>query len=68
MEYHMNDELQVYRGKDYVISKYITIHQPTLNEICDMGESKYYQMVYNLTGTPQSMKAQLWKMGIDYTE
>ena len=68
MEYNMNDELQVYRGKDYVISKYITIHQPTLNEICDMGESKYYQMVYNLTATPQSMKAQLWKMGIDYTE
>ena len=64
----MNDELQVYRGEDYVISKYITIHQPTLNEICDMGESKYYQMVYNLTATPQSMKAQLWKMGIDYTE
>lgn len=68
MEYNMNDELQVYRGKDYVISKYITIHQPTLNEICDMGESKYYQMVYNFTATPQSMKAQLWKMGIDYTE
>ena len=68
MNYGLNDELQIYRGKDFIVSKHIVIHQPTLDEICDMGESKYYQMVYNFTSTPQSLKAQLWKMGIDYTE
>lgn len=63
----INDELKIYRGEDYVVSNYIKIHQPTLNEICDYGERDYYFMVYNLTATPQSMKVQLWDMGIDYT-
>ena len=63
----INDELKIYRGEDYVVSNYIKIHQPTLNEICDYGERDYYSMVYNLTATPQSMKVQLWDMGVDYT-
>lgn len=66
-EYFDNDELKIYRGEDFVISKYITIHQPTLGEICDFGENKYFNMIYNIVATPQSMKGQLWKMGIDYT-
>lgn len=65
-----NDELKIYRGEDFVISKHIKIHQPTLNEICDFGEHNYYSLVYNFTATPQSMKSQLWDMNpsIDYTE
>lgn len=68
-EYFDNDELKIYRGEDFIISKYIVIHQPTLGEICDFGERKYYSMIYNFTATPQSMKAQLWCMqpSIDYT-
>ncbi len=63
-----NDELKIYRGEDYVISQKIIIHQPSLSEICDYGEREYYSMIYQLTATPQSMKVQLWDMGIDYTE
>lgn len=63
-----NDELKIYRGEDYVISQHITIHQPSLSEICDYGEREYYSMIYQLTATPQSMKVQLWDMGIDYTK
>lgn len=63
-----NDELKVYRGEDFIVSKYITIHQPTLNEICNYGEQNYYSMIYQLTATPQSMKVQLWDIGIDYTK
>lgn len=63
-----NDELKIYRGEDFVVSDYITIHQPTLDEICRYGEREYYSMVYQLTSTPQSMKAQLWDMGVDYTK
>lgn len=66
-EYFDNDELKIYRGEDYIISKHIKIHQPTLGEICDYGEKKYYSTVYNITATPQSMKAQLWQAGVDYT-
>ena len=67
-QYLKNDELKIYRGEDFVVSKYIRLHQPTLGEICDYGEQEYYSMIYNLTATPQSLKVQLWDMGIDYTE
>lgn len=63
-----NDELKIYRGNDFVVSKYIKLHQPTLGEICEYGEHDYYSMIYNFTATPQSLKVQLWDMGIDYTE
>ena len=66
-EYFENDELQIYRGKDFVVSNHIKIHQPTLDEICEYGERSYYSMIYNFVATPQSMKAQLWNAGIDYT-
>lgn len=62
-----NDELRIYRGEDYTVSKNIVIHQPTLDEICRYGEQDYYSMVYQLTATPQQLKVQLWDMGIDYT-
>jgi len=62
-----NDELKIYRGKDFVISKYIKIHHATLDEICEYGEKDYYSMMYQLTATPQSMKVQLWDAEIDYT-
>lgn len=62
-----NDELRIYRGEDYKISKHIVLHQPTLDEIERYGEQDYYSMLYQLTATPQSMKAQLWDMGVDYT-
>ena len=67
-QYYRNDELKIYRGEDFVVSKHIVLHQPTLNEICDYGERDYYSMIYNFTATPQFLKVQLWDMGIDYTE
>ena len=63
----VSDELKLYRGEDFVVSKHIVIHQPTLSEICDYGEREYYSMIYQLTATPQSMKFQLWDGGVDYT-
>lgn len=63
-----NDELKIYRGEDFIVSKYIKIHQPSINEICEYGERKYYQMVHHLTATPQSIKWQLWDVfHTDYT-
>ena len=69
-QYYRNDELKIYRGEDFIVSKHIHIHQPTLDEICNYGEREYYSMIYNLTATPQSFKVQLWDMtpSIDYTE
>lgn len=69
-QYYRNDELKIYRGEDFVVSKHIRIHQPTLDEICSYGEREYYSMIYNFTATPQTFKVQLWDMtpSVDYTE
>lgn len=63
-----NDELQIYRGKDFVINNNIVIHQPTLDEICDWGEGKYFSFIHTFTATPTDMKYQLHKVGVDWNE
>lgn len=63
-----NDELQIYRGKDYVINEHIIIHQPTIDEICDWGEEKYFSFVYSFTATPTDRKYQLSLAGVDWND
>ena len=67
MKEFIDDELLIYRGKDYNLAPGITIRQPTLNEICDYGERAYWNMIYTLTSTGADLKFQLDDMGIDYT-
>lgn len=62
------DDLKLYFGDDYVINEHITVHQPTIGEIVEMGEERYYGMIYTLTAIPSDMKAALYDMGIDYEE
>lgn len=62
-----NDELKIYRGDDFFVQKNITIHQPTLDEICNYGEQQYWSMIYTLTSVGADMKFQLFDMGVDYT-
>lgn len=61
-----NDNLQVYRGEDYIINDYIKIHQCSLGEICDFGEQEYFSMINTFTATPTDMKYQLSLQGIDW--
>lgn len=62
------DELSIYRGQDYKISDHITVHQPTLEEICNYGELKYFNMIYTLTSVGADLKWQLDEIGVDYTK
>lgn len=55
----MIDELQLFKGQDYVINDHITIKQPTLGQICDYGERDYYSMIFMLCATPSDYKVQL---------
>lgn len=63
-----NDELQIYRGKDFIVNDKIQIHQPTLGEICDWGEQNYFSFIYNITATPTDLKYFLSLSGIDWNE
>ena len=62
------DQLQLYFGDPYVINEYITIAQPTIGQIVEYGEKKYYSMIHTITAIPSDLKAQLDDMGLDYEE
>lgn len=62
------DDLKIYRGKDVIINDYITIHQPSIDEITDYGANEYYDMVYTLCSVGADLKWQLDDMGVDYTK
>lgn len=62
------DELKVYRGSDIKITDKIIVTQPTIDQIIDFGEKRYFHAVYSLTGVGADFKWQLWDyLGIDYT-
>ena len=63
------DELKIYRGEDIQITPKITITQPTIGQIADFGERRYFNAVHTLTAVGADLKWQLNDyMGIDYTQ
>lgn len=56
------------RGDPYEVNQYITIRQPTLNEIVDYGANDYLSLIANLTATSYDCRFQLDDMGIDYED
>lgn len=64
----MIDKLKVYRGKDYVVNDYLSIYQPTLDEICEFGEKEYFGYISTFCATPTDMMIELEKNGIDFVK
>lgn len=62
------DDLQLYFGSDLIINDKLSVRQPTLNDVIQMGEEEYYAVVFTLTAIPSDMKSALWDVGIDWTE
>ena len=62
------DELKIYRGLDVPINSKITVTQPTIDQIIQFGEKKYFSAVHCLTSVGADFKWQLWDYyDIDYT-
>ncbi len=63
------DDLKIYRGSDIAITDKIIVTQPTIDQIIEFGEKRYFQAVHCLTGVGADFKWQLWDyFGIDYTQ
>ena len=63
------DELKIYRGSDIRITDKIIVTQPTIDQIIEFGEKRYFSAVHTLTGVGADFKWQLWDyFGIDYTQ
>ena len=63
------DDLKIYRGSDIRITDKIIVIQPTIDQIIEFGEKRYFQTVHCLTGVGADFKWQLWDyFGRDYTQ
>ncbi len=62
------DELKIYGGNSYSVNDVISIRQPTLKEIREYGEKKYFHMVHSLCSVGADLKWQLDDIGIDYSK
>ena len=62
------DDLKIYRGSDIRITDKIVVTQPTIDQIIEFGEKRYFSAVHTLTGVGADFKWQLLDyFGIDYT-
>ena len=62
------DDLKIYRGNDIRITDKIIVTQPTIDQIIEFGEKRYFSAVHCLTGVGADFKWQLLDYyGIDYT-
>ena len=62
------DKLSLYRGSSFEICKGIKLHIPSLSEICDYNESKYYGMITTLCSVGIDWCWQLEENGIPFDE
>ena len=62
------DDLKIYRGSDIRITDKIVVTQPTIDQVIEFGEKRYFNTVHCLTGVGADFKWQLWDyFGKDYT-
>lgn len=63
------DDLKIYRGNDIRITDKIIVTQPTIDQIIEFGESRYFNTIHCLTGVGADFKWQLWDyFETDYTK
>lgn len=62
------DLLKLYFGEDYKINDKITIHQPTIQNILDMGEENFYATIAPFTSNTTSLRVQLYDLGIYWND
>lgn len=56
----MIDQLRLFRGEGYQLNSKIKIEQPTLGDIVDFGEQRYFGLVRNICSTPADRKVEIW--------
>jgi hypothetical protein len=47
-------------GEHYKITDNVIVNNPSLREIKEFGERKYYSMVSTITANPSACKVDLW--------
>lgn len=62
------DVLKMYFGDDYIVTPNIVVHQPSIGDIIEYGETEFWNTVAIICGNSTSFRLQLWDMGVDWNE
>lgn len=62
------DELKMYFGEDYSPTNKIKIYQPSLGDIVEFGDVRFYSIVNSICGNPTMFRLQLWNIGINWNQ
>lgn len=62
------DELQAFVGEPFKVNDYLTIYQPTVEQIIQYGEHKYNALLGVFTSTPSDKMSELDDQGINFME
>lgn len=62
------DPLRLYFSEPYQLKDKITINQPTIQDIIDYGEAKFYAMLRIFIQNTTMCRVQLWDLGIDWND
>lgn len=65
---HKFDQLKMYFGEPFEVGNGITILQPTVGQILEVGESDFYGTLYIFIANPTTYRVQLWDMGVDWNK
>lgn len=62
------DEMDLYFRRDIHLNQKITFKQPTIGQVIEFGEAKYFNMAKSLVTIPSDIKPELQDIGIDYEQ
>jgi len=62
----MIQKTNLLKVNEYKVNDKISVHVPTVDEIFDFGDQKYYSTVQTLVATPFDLMVELDDIGIDY--
>lgn len=60
------DQLEILRGRPIKIDDVITLTQPTIDQIVEFGEQRFFSIFYTLCSVSSDMKSSLWDAGLDF--
>ena len=64
----MTNHEKLFKGEEFKLNDHITIKHPTVGEVMEYGEQKYFSLVRAFTVTPSDMKSALFDNGFDWEE
>lgn len=60
------NKLKLYFGDDFIVDENFIIHQPSIQDIFDIGENEFFSVLNVFIGNTTMYRVTLWEKGIDW--